>query len=592
MVREKRALSTIIGALLFLVILVSAFGSMLTAMSFMTTFQEKSIEVSGQTSDQLSEKFGTRIRMDTDCELFVEVVNNSPTALEVTEFFLINTTDNDIKRYDVSNAVIAPEARVNVTHSSFLSLDGVAASQNITLAKNKEYVAKVVTNLGTLKEKAFATGSSCGNSPLVGKLIAIPPEFASGDKLTVAFVVVNAAEVDMRNVELANSGSISVNPATALESQTLITSAKEPNLTAGGTVVFMWEVILKGAIGQNMTLSTSAFNSFEDSTGTQEVEVKITREYTRQAVSQKLVAKPEVFLMVPGPFGENNDKAVWGTIIANPTDVTFTVSRVTFVLATVGSESSQNIVDTACQDDGLEPNSGDDTRWSCPNENLIEWRDTTTPITVLARSVQPFLVKVKPGSSGTGNNDISAFLASVSVHTSFGQISRGDYASAMEGALPGAIGQVFMTETSNDVTAADDANIIANYTFDVNPVTMATLNVTIADKDTSSSTYLNSGSKLIINVPAGFTVGQLTNSTKFSTVTMTIFDDESSQIVATLGQNLGDQTSAEAAVIKFQVTPPAVLEDRIYIMYTLADGVSSSGLTIGATAEVPFVADY
>jgi hypothetical protein len=93
-------------------------------------------------------------------------------------------------------------------------------------------------------------------------------------------------------------------------------------------------------------------------------------------------------------------------------------------------------------------------------------------------------------------------------------------------------------------------------------------------------------------VPAGFTVGQLTNSTKFSTVTMTIFDDESSQIVAILGQNLGDQTSAEAAVIKFQVTPPAVLEDRIYIMYTLADGVSSTGLTIGATAEVPFVADY
>jgi hypothetical protein len=591
MVRERRALSTIVGALLFLVILVSAFGSMLTAMSFMTSFQEKSMEVSSQTSDQLSEKFGTRIRMDTDCELFVEVVNNSPTAIEVTEFFLINTTDNDIERYDVSNAIIAPEARVNVTHSSFLSLDGVEVSQNITLAKNKEYVAKVVTNLGTLKEKAFATGSSCGNSPLVGKLIAIPPEFASGDKLTVAFVVVNAAEVDMRNVSLTSS-SLSVNPAGALDSQTLITSSSEPNLTAGGTTIFMWEIFLKGAIGQNMTISTSATNSFGDTTGTQEVEVKITREYTRQAVSQKLVAKPEVFLIVPGPFGENGEKAVWGAVIANPTDVIFTVSRVTFVLATVGSESSQNIVNTACQDDGLEPNSGDDTRWSCPNENLIEWRDTITPVTVPARSVQPFIVKALPGSSGTGNNDISAFLASVSVHTSFGQISRGDYASAMEGASPGAIGQVFMTTTNDDATATNDANVIGNLTFDVNPVTMQKVNVTIADKDVSSSTYLNSGSKLIINVPAGFTVGQLTNSTKFSTVTMTTFDDESSQIVATLGQNLGDQASAEAAVMMLEITPPAVLEDRIYIMYTLADGVSSSGLTIGATAEVPFVADY
>lgn len=595
MVSERRALSTIVGALLFLVILVSAFGSVLTAINFMTGFQEKSIEVSSQISDQLSEEFGTRIRIGSDCKLDIEVVNNSPIAVEVTELFLINTTDNTIERYDVSNAVIAPEARINVTDSSLLSLDEVP-SQTIILTTDNEYVVKIVTNLGTMKEKAFATGSTCGNSPLIGKLIAIPPEIAPGDTITVLFVVVNKEDVDIRNVEVANSAQdydLTVSPAAAVEENIITTPGKEPTVVAGGTVIFSWDLTLNAAVGTTISVSTSAVDSFGDSTGVQELEIKVTREYQKDIISQKLIVRPEVFLITPSPFGESTGQALWGAVIANPTDISFSVSRVTFVLAAVGSESSQNIVASPCGDDGLQPNV--DTEWSCPNENLIDWKDAGTLEPVIGpREVKAFMVKVNPGSTGSGNADLAAFTTSVAVHTSVGQFSKGDYASGMEGNPPGVIGQVYATNTNTTSGLLTDTNWVANITIAADSTKR--INVTLADFD-SGSDYILGGSKLIINVPSGWELGDIyLDNARFDAIgsgsTVTEYADGSFQINARLKSTelLGD-TAAEAAVISFDLTTPVITEDRIYVLYCLANGETNKGQLLGATAEIPLRVD-
>ena len=95
---------------------------------------------------------------------------------------------------------------------------------------------------------------------------------------------------------------------------------------------------------------------------------------------------------------------------------------------------------------------------------------------------------------------------------------------------------------------------------------------------------------MIVNVPAGFAVsGVPSSTTRFSSVTSQEFDDDSTQIVATLGpSNLGDGTpSAEAAVLSFTVTAPEITDDLVYIMYVLAQGETSGDLTTGPVAEVP-----
>jgi hypothetical protein len=474
-----------------------------------------------------------------------------------------------------------------VTDSSSLSLEGVTP-QTISLQTSKSYKVKVVTSSGTSQIKSFIMPATCNIPNLVGELIAAPPEIASNENLTIAFVVVNRGDAELFNVTLGNAPSynLTISPAGAEVDQDLITPAVVSNLIPGASAVFKWSLILKGGLGTYVTITTNATASEGTSTGNETETVKITKQYTREVVSQRLVARPEVFMIVPSPFGESgNDYGLWGVTIVNPTDTTFSVHRIVISLTTSITDRAERFIenDASCVGTQISPTSG----WSCPEENIIQWY-SVTGVTIGARDVRSFLATYQTGSLGGGGDD-PGFIVSGSVFTSFGQFSKGNYISGAEQGGAGVVGNVYLTNstTDNGSQALQTARMVGN-------VSMASgsskvLNVTLADFSSDNDNILT-GTQLIINVPAGFDVASTPSpTTRFSSVTVQTFDDDSTQIVATLGpNNLGDGTpSAEAAVLSFTVTAPEITDDLVYIMYVLAQGETSGDLTTGPVAEIP-----
>jgi hypothetical protein len=583
--QQRRALSTIVGALLFLVILVSAFGSLITAMSFMTSFQEKSIEVADANFNQINEIFTVGAKTSNSCVLTVTIENKGVVAIDIVELFVIDSTENEVNRYDLTNGLVTSGDTVTLTDSL----------STITLESKEYYEIKAVTERGTAESRSIFTPANCKTPVLVGELVAAPPEIAANEEVTVAFVVVNRGDVTLENVTLADSSDfdLTVSPASSEKSQTLLTNSTIDFLDPGETVVFRWSLVVKGGIGTTITIMTNATAADGESTGNENATLKITKEYQRDLVSQKLVAKPEVFLMHPAPFGEHGSggggSGIWGAIIVNPTDVPFNVSKVTFVLSSVTTESSEELVQkTACSDNGLVPNV--DSEWSCPNENLIDWTDNNSPAEapVGAREAKEFIVKVDPGTSGSGGSDIAAFLMSIAIHTSLGQFSKGNYAASMEGSSQGAIANIYLTNSTSSPTA--DSNILGTTTMAATGGNQ-TLRIALAELNTSTSAFISSGGRIVVNIPAGFglDISSLTGS-KVSNINYTTFDDDSIQVYATLSENVGDTAGSEAAILEFEVSPPDIVETRAYVMYCLTDGaISSSGLIVGTTAEIPIV---
>jgi hypothetical protein len=117
------------------------------------------------------------------------------------------------------------------------------------------------------------------------------------------------------------------------------------------------------------------------------------------------------------------------------------------------------------------------------------------------------------------------------------------------------------------------------------------LHVAVADLDTSASTQIKNGSKLIINVPRGFTdvVPIEANSTGFyfgvNEPKVIPYGDGTIQIVATMNGPLGD-TSTEAKILSFRAKTPIVNGTKVYVMHTLVDGETNSNWSVGPLAQI------
>ncbi|MGI0036365.1 MAG: hypothetical protein ACRD98_10910, partial [Nitrososphaera sp.] len=109
--------------------------------------------------------------------------------------------------------------------------------------------------------------------------------------------------------------------------------------------------------------------------------------------------------------------------------------------------------------------------------------------------------------------------------------------------------------------------------------------VTIADLDSTGTTYIKSGSNLTINVPQGFSKVNVTSSSGFLTPAKRQFYDGSTQITAELDEHVGN-IPTEAKVIQFEAFAPSVTSKKIYIMYILADGETQNNFSIGPVGEI------
>jgi hypothetical protein len=281
-------------------------------------------------------------------------------------------------------------------------------------------------------------------------------------------------------------------------------------------------------------------------------------------LTQDLLSRPEMFLIIPGPFGDGPEKGMWGINVVNPTAQDMFVSKVVITLLSPRSNSLDRIFSATAGTQYCDPETIDPTpdNWSCPENNELVWMDLDNPVKITPFSVFPFLAKVHADRLSGSTDTLEAIIVNGNVFTTFGEFSKSGYSSSMDNGGNSYV-NVYLSDVPHSTSSAH---------IKVNQTTASGVNqrfnVVVADFEIGGTQIVDS-SKLIINIPKGWTVNNST-ITGFGDFVWNYknFTDTSSQIIANFTSNLTDG----GRTIQFDATAPTVSHDQMYVMYILADG--------------------
>jgi archaellum component FlaF (FlaF/FlaG flagellin family) len=586
--RHRRGLSTVIGAVFMILVTVGALNVVLWTLQQQNRVAESLIEKSNSNLNKLNEDIEiSNVRVDGD-KLNMTVTNTGGAAATIKSVYIINETASEQYRYDLDLVVDGRESQKDVGQTLPLIIkdDTRYSVRLITESGNT-----VTTNISPLSAVAF---------PM--QLYLIPPTPTPGENITALFAVTNnltdselAGDVDLK---LYYSLGCTPSPEACYVEKHVEPVSNITTIGKGNTALFKWVFEVKAPDETYITFNASLANAREGNYEIEKALIKVvdtaqTSFASEIVVSSSLVQKPELFLMLPNPFGDSSDQGLVGVVVANPTGNTMTVSRI--VINTYSSKPTgaggNELLPSPCTTDITQvyPTSG----WSCPHANMIEWKDIDTPEPIEGLEAQTFLLKIKP-------DDISdpepAFTVAVAVFTNLGQFTKIGYSGGMDSNSL-SLANVYMTDSIDAGEVVQDSHILGNVS-NLEPGVTRRFNVTVADLDASSSTYIDDGTKLIINVPRGFTGVTVQSYTGFNLPQVVPYGDGTTQIIATLSQDVGDQGSKEGKTISFDAVPPIPdpVAQRIYILYALLDGTADStgvngatDFSVGAIAEMALV---
>jgi len=581
MPKNRRGLSSVVGALFFTVLMIAGFSVLSLALDAQTDIVTTQRIVSDVEIKKQQEQFDVLASTDGNNILDISIRNLGQNPVEISNIWIVNKTLSD-----------QPSTRYSVTYddafvpSGFLT--NVFSSQSLYMVPDT-YDIKVISSLGTIKTVELTVGSGgSGSSGLRAELITDPPDVIIGQNVTIAMVVTNTGNKLIENVEpdtlsLVGSGSV------------ISSSSHTPNsvdLNAGESVMFSWDYQVTGISGDDLVFSGIARGDdiIPDDTSSNVVsDTSILRLPSDggpgdpDIVSDELLARPQLFFIIPSSQGKSSDtEALWGINVVNPIDAPMEVSKLVITAFAPGGNNNDVLFDRTggtCNFSTISPIINTDPAWSCPSENSIMWQDTVNPVTIPGNSTRTFLTKVEPGKP-SGSTGLESILVQGSVFTTIGSFGKAGYQSTMSDTTS-SIANVFLSDSTGSRLNAD----IASSEFGILPNTINTFSVTLADMDLSAVTTINSNAKLIINVPKGWTEVTVIDSPGFNTPTITTFGDTSTQIVGVTSAVLGDGVN-DSDVITFSARSPNVTHDKLYIMYVLAQGVTSNGFSIGPLAEI------
>ncbi|MEO9309244.1 MAG: hypothetical protein ABI337_03010 [Nitrososphaera sp.] len=567
---QKRAISTLVGSVFFLVLLMSGLSVsylVIETQSDMITAQQT---IADTEIKKIQEKFYVSASTDesNNNRLLLYVENQGSNSLEIDKLWIINKTANEVQKFDINytDAILAPNYGVEILQNTPLYL------------APGDYDIKLVSSLGTIKTTKL-DGVGGGSERLKIKMMIDPPDVSIGENATAWVFVTNAGTTKILNV---TTGPIVATPSSVVVSSS---PALQPlsDLAPSESTIFSWKYNLVGTVGTNVTFTTYA-KGIDEPTKTQIRSSNDTalvylrdNENLGTIVTQTLLSKPEIFMIIPSTFGDSSQKGLWGVNVVNPTSQPIYVSKVVINAVTPRAQSNDKIFDTnTCAPVTVPPTPN---FWSCPAGNQLMWKNTINPQIIAPKSVFPFLVKINAGSLAGAQDDLETILIQTNVFTTLGQFGKAGYGSAMRNTGSSLV-NVYLAEIPQ---STNDNDIITNMT-NIKRGTIKTFNATIADFDTGTANVISAGSRLIINIPKGWTDVRILSHDGFSTPTYQTFPDTSSQIVGILS---GDITGAGgiARTIQFSAKAPPITDTQMYVMYILADGNVNNQFPIGPLAE-------
>lgn len=600
--RKRRGISTIVGGIIFVVLLTAGFSTFFVAMDVQSDTINAQRTISNSIIEKTQEKFTIAAATDDSTNwptLGVQVKNEGPNPVQISNIWIINKSEANQPAksipIDYSDAFIPPGYGLSILENQLLKM----TDPTLTVGNPDLYDIKVVSTLGTIQQTELNVG---GNNYLLAELFTIPPDVRLSENVTVALRVTNVGPTLITGVA---PDPLLVDDATIPPAHPWIDGTPEfisqspIDLKPSESTIFSWHSKLNGAgtIGGKIKFSSSATGT-ESTTGytvnsniaNDKITVRDPKGGSGEEVvlTEELFAQPGVFMVVPNPFGDNDEEAIWAITVANPTDAPMDVRKITSSVLFAGANDNQWIFASGCDTTNVPPTLD---HWDCPNQNQLVWYDDVGPPfnvqTIPPRSAFSFTVTVEPGSIQGSSDGLDSVVLHSSVFTTLGQFGKTSWATAMADGNE-AIPNVYV---SNVVDSTDPDDVEASR-MGIAPGAIERFNVVLADIDDEAADYIQGGSQLIINIPKQWTIADafVGNTGFVNPVTVNgPFPDGSSQIVGTLLADL-DGTGG-GKTITFDLTAPSPACDKMYVMHILADGRTGDDRPIGPVAETVLQVD-
>jgi hypothetical protein len=405
-------------------------------------------------------------------------------------------------------------------------------------------------------------------------------------------------------------------------------------LLPGESVLFKWDGIVEGDIDDVFTFCNQVRGEEYDNTAVGPSPILSTCDILTvidpndcdgcgpggggddDLLDERFITRPELFLTVPSPFGEGDNggdnsttlRALWGANVVNPTLTPMLIHKITITAFPPASNDNTDIIKSHpanpldCNPQDISPGDGtvpspiinatlkqiDEAGfWSCPGSNTIMWKNYDNPILLPPLSTFPFLVKLESHSPMTIN--VESVLVDSTVFTTSGSFGKGNYQSTSYD--NGTLANIYATSDWTDPLNLDK---IISSVSDIPSNSTQKFHIVLAESDIAPTTYINAGSKIIVNVPRTFTLVDVIESETTGIIiapvgvepSVVIHPDMTTQIIATTANDVGDQTSPEAIVLTFEATAPEVTTDSLIVMYTLANGEGTNGNSVAPLSEI------
>ncbi|MFB5607253.1 MAG: hypothetical protein ACE5RI_03280, partial [Candidatus Nitrosomaritimum yanchengensis] len=255
----RRGLTTIVGGVFFLIVIVTAASYLTYSMNLFETFSENVFAVEQERENRKKESFDISKLTITNNKINLDIYNSGDIPVSFTRLWVENVTGVDeVYRFDLNSTISSGTTKKDILNEvPFIALP------------TENYKLKLVTDRGTTKE--FSVNAS--TEPLELKLFALPEAVPTNFKSTLLLSVTNNST---QNTIYTNiQPFLNVTSLGAVAEFEGPTPQPFPVLEKGNTVIFEWTYRITGDDGDKVRFDASILNGVPGNVVSKEVEVLI-----------------------------------------------------------------------------------------------------------------------------------------------------------------------------------------------------------------------------------------------------------------------------------------------------------------------------
>ena len=256
--KKRKGLSTVVGGVFFLVVIMTAASYLTYSMGLFDSFSQTVFVAEQERENRKKETF-TLSNLSIDNSKFnMTIQNTGDIPIKFNRIWIQNTTGIDqVYKFNLNQTVPVGGMVYNVGQAI-----------DLTALSSETYDVKLVTDRGTTKN--FLINSS--DEPLNLQLFALPEEVPNNFKTTILLAVTNNATKD---ILLANLKpvltTVSFGATATLES---VEPKTHSVLDEGDTALFEWTYRIEGTDGDKIRFTANIENGVLGNTATKEVEIQ------------------------------------------------------------------------------------------------------------------------------------------------------------------------------------------------------------------------------------------------------------------------------------------------------------------------------